>query len=75
MLIGWGVWVGVGVIVGVWVTVGELVNVWVADGLGVTDGTSCTVGSPPVSGKDTSSSVLTLEQAERIISRKNKRKQ
>ena len=75
MLIGWGVWVGVGVAVGVWVTVGELVTVRVADGLAVTDGVTCVASSPPVSGIDTGSSVFTLEQAERITSKVNKRNQ
>ena len=50
--------------------VGELVAVRVADGLGVTEGVTCTAGSPPVSGKASGSSVFSAEQAERITSSK-----
>ena len=75
MLIGCGVWVGVAVAVRVCVTVGELVGVRVADGLGVEDGATCTVGLPPVSGKIAGSSGLPLEQAESNTSSKNNRNQ
>ena len=49
---------------------GELVAVGVVDGMDVLDGLTCTASSPPVSGREGSSSGSGLEQAERITSSK-----